>query len=542
MTEQKQRDSSAAESGAEPVVAADGAVLPAAEPANASLWGGRFQAGTDTQMQTFGASLPTDQKLWREDIQGSKAHARMLGQQGILASEDVRAILQGFDDIAADIAEQGYHFYDIADEDVHMSLERELTRRIGAAGKGLHTGRSRNDQVATDTRLFCKRQALLLATRAADLRQSLLERAEAAQSVIMPGYTHLQKAQPVLLAHHLLAWQWMLARDHRRLLAAWQSADVLVLGSAALAGTSYPLDRQGVADELGFGRISPNSLDAVSDRDFVCDLIYACALVLCHLSRISEELILWSSDEFGFITLSDAWSTGSSIMPQKKNPDFAELVRGKTGRVYGDLITVLVLLKGLPLAYNKDLQEDKPALLDALAATEGCLQAVQGMIATMTVNAEAMRAAAAGGFTAATDLADYLVAHGMAFRDAHAVVGRVVLHAEAAGKTLEQLSLEELRGFSELFDPDALQAVDIAAVVGRRTTVGGTAPERVSEQLQEAKRQLQADREEIAAAQHRPQPHASPPSQPHASPPSQAELDQTAQHPESGPALEEPTC
>jgi len=456
------------------------------------LWGGRFEGGVAASMQAFGASLPVDQRLWREDIQGSQAHARMLGAQGIIPAEDADKIVTGLDAISHDIA-HGTFTFDLADEDIHMAIERELSARIGDAGRRLHTGRSRNDQIATDTRLYCKRQATALAQRVNELRAALIARASEHQHTVMPGYTHLQKAQPITLAHHLLAYTWMLARDFTRLVAARDAADVLPLGSAALAGTTYPLDRQQVAQELGFAHLSQNSLDAVSDRDFALDLTYACATAMAHLSRLCEELILWSTNEFGFITLDDAYATGSSIMPQKKNPDFAELVRGKTGRVYGDLMALLTTLKGLPLAYNKDMQEDKEGVFDAIDTLDASLAALTGMIATLHVNADAMRAGAQGGFMAATDLADYLAAKNIPFRDAHEIVGRIVLHAEKTGQTLPQLTLDTLRTFSPAFDEDALNATALDAVVARRTTEGGTAPARVHEQLAQAEHLLLQD-------------------------------------------------
>ncbi|MCL1890905.1 MAG: argininosuccinate lyase [Coriobacteriia bacterium] len=462
-----------------------------------ALWGGRFEGGVAEAMQSFGASLPVDNRLWKEDIQGSIAHAQMLGAQDIIPAADADKIVAGLESIAADIEAENWDFFDLADEDIHMNIERELTQRIGEAGGKLHTGRSRNDQVATDMRLYCKGECAELAAALNQLRATLIKKAEAhltpGKETIMPGYTHLQKAQPVLFAHHLMAYQWMFARDCKRFMAAAEAADVLVLGSAALAGTTYALDRDAVATALGFASVSPNSLDAVSDRDFICDAVYASTLAMVHLSRLCEELILWSSDEFGFITLDDAYATGSSIMPQKKNPDFAELTRGKTGRVIGDLVGLLTTLKGLPLAYNKDLQEDKEGAFDAFDTLAVCLEAVCGMIDTMQVNAEAMAAGAQGGFMAATDLADYLVGKGVAFREAHEIVGRVVLSCEQAGRCLQDLSSAELAKIDEHFGDDALEVIDIRTVVAQRTTVGGTAPKRVAEQIAQAKKLLSAD-------------------------------------------------
>jgi argininosuccinate lyase len=458
----------------------------------ATLWHGRFEGAPTGVLQAFGASLPVDARLWEQDIAGSRAHAHMLAAQGVISAEDAAAIDAGLSEIAAAL-EAGTFAFDLADEDIHMSIERALTERIGDAGRRLHTARSRNDQVATDTRLYARQHAAALARQLLEVRATLIRVAQDNAAVIMPGYTHLQKAQPVLFAHHMLAYQWMLARDFRRMLAARDAADASPLGAAALAGTGHPLDRQQTAAELGFASVIPNSLDAVSDRDFLCDLVYACTVAMVHLSRLCEELVLWSSDEFGFITLSDALSTGSSIMPQKKNPDFAELVRGKTGRVVGDLVGLLTVLKGLPLAYNKDLQEDKEGAFDAIDTLALSLVAVEGMLATMTVNAGAMRAGAQGGFMAATDLADFLAERGVPFRDAHEVVGRLVLAAEKSGRSLEELTLDELREASPAFDEAALEALKIENVVARRTSEGGTAPLRVAEQLASAERALQTD-------------------------------------------------
>jgi len=455
-------------------------------------WSGRFEHTPGEFQQAFGASLPVDKRLYAEDIAGSVAHARMLAARGIISGTDATSIEEGLLGILKDI-ECGAFTFSIADEDVHMAIEAELTRRIGDAGKRLHTGRSRNDQVATATRLAARRSALELAGRVNGLRGTLLHLAESNLHVVMPGYTHLQKAQPVLFAHHMLAYSWMLTRDLERLRHAYGSADVMPLGSAALAGTTFPLDRDAVAAELGFGAVSPNSLDAVSDRDFLADLIYACTVGMVHLSRLAEELILWSSEEFGFVTLDDSWSTGSSIMPQKKNPDFAELVRGKTGRVIGDLTALLVALKGLPLAYNKDMQEDKEPAFDAVDTYGASLHAMTGMLGTMRLNESRMRQGALGGFMAATDLADHLAARGVPFREAHEIVGKLVLRCEREGRTLQELTVDDLRAASPVFDAAALDAVDIDSVVARRTTAGGTAPGRVAEQMAAAREALERD-------------------------------------------------
>ena len=455
-------------------------------------WGGRFERSPGKFLQRFGASLPVDQRMWAQDITGSIAHARMLAQQGVISESDAEAIERGLSEIYREISAGDFEWR-IADEDVHMAIERVLTERIGPAGARLHTGRSRNDQVATDARLYAKDRAVDLAARIQCLRQSLLSLAEKQFGVVMPGYTHLQKAQPVLLSHHLLAYFWMLSRDFDRVRNAYDAADVLPLGSAALAGTTFPIDRAAVADRLGFCAVSANSLDSVSDRDFLLDLVYACAVAQMHLSRLAEELILWSSEEFGFITMDDEFSTGSSIMPQKKNPDFAELVRGKTGRVIGDLTALLVTLKGLPLAYNKDMQEDKEVAFDAIDTLADCLRAMSGMIDSLHVNADRMRQGAQGGFMAATDLADYLVGKGMPFRDAHEVVGRLVLDLERQGRSLQDLTAAEYTAHAREFGPDVLEAVDIDRVVERRASAGGTGHDAVRSQIAHAGEALAAD-------------------------------------------------
>ncbi len=468
------------------------------EGAEMALWGGRFEENVAEATQEFGASLPVDRKLYRQDIAGSKAHATMLAAQGVISEADRDAICAGLDAIEADI-DAGRFTFDINDEDIHMAVESELTRRIGAAGARLHTGRSRNDQVATDTRLAAKALARDLMAANLRLRRAVVAAARDAGDAVLPGMTHLQHAQPVLFAHHLLAYAWMLARDFGRLSAAFDAADANPLGAAALAGTSYPLDRRMTAERLGFARVVENSLDAVSDRDFLLDLEYACSVMAVHLSRMSEEIVLWSSQEFGFITLSDAFSTGSSIMPQKKNPDFAELIRGKTGRVVGDLMQLLVTMKGLPLAYNKDMQEDKEGALDAAHTLLQCLGVMAGMVSTWTVRPERMRSVMHRGHLAATDVADYLAKRGMPFREAHAVVGHLVLEAEKAGVDISELPFETFQAASELFDPDITGALDLDAVVRARTTQGGTAPERVAEQLELVEEALERDGERLGA-------------------------------------------
>ena len=457
-----------------------------------ALWGGRFEKGVDAFTQEFGASLEVDKNMAAQDIAGSRAHARMLAKQGIISAEDQAAIDAGLADIASQI-ENGTFVWDVNDEDVHMAVEGALTRSIGAAGGRLHTGRSRNDQVATDIRLLAKDLCDQLLAGNVALRRVLLEAAEKNLDVVMPGYTHLQHAQPVLLSHHLLAYFWMFTRDFTRLVAARDAADANPLGAAALAGTTYPLNRARTTELLGFSRTIPNSLDAVSDRDYLLDLEYACAVSMMHLSRLCEEIVLWSSTEFGFITLSDAYSTGSSIMPQKKNPDFAELTRGKTGRVYGDLMALLTTLKSLPLAYNKDLQECKEGPLDAARTLSDCMEIAAGMIETMTVNADTMLAQAGTGFSAATDVADYLAKKGMPFREAHRVVGELVLYCEKHSKGLEDLTPEEFAAASPLFEADIAQDLDPAGIANARVTYGGTGRDAVVGQLDEARAALASD-------------------------------------------------
>ena len=458
-----------------------------------ALWSGRFTENVSEFTQRFGASLPVDKELYAQDIAGSKAHARMLGAQGVISQEDVDAIESGLDRIKGRI-ESGDFVFDINDEDIHMSIEKALIQDIGEAGARLHTGRSRNDQVITDTRLFAKQRCADLMQANIELRAELVAQAKANFDVILPGYTHMQHAQPVLLSHHLLAYVWMLSRDFRRLAAAWDAADVNPLGSAALAGTTYPLDRQMTADELGFSAVTQNSLDAVSDRDFLLDLLYACSVSSIHLSRLAEEIVLWSTTEFGFITLSDAFSTGSSIMPQKKNPDFAELVRGKTGRVVGDLMALLMTLKSLPLAYNKDMQEDKEGAIDAARTLEDCMVCMKGMVSTMKVNSDAMLDQAKRGYLAATDVADYLAKKGLPFRRAHEIVGHLVLLCDQRGCDLEDLTLEDFKAESDLFESDIVNCLSLRDIANARLTTGGTGHDAVEQQLEIVERNLANDR------------------------------------------------
>ena len=462
-----------------------------------ALWSGRFTENVSEFTQRFGASLPIDKALYAQDIAGSKAHARMLGEQGVISKDDVALIERGLDNIK-DRIEAGNFPFDINDEDIHMSIEKALIQDIGEAGARLHTGRSRNDQVITDTRLFAKKRCGDLMRANLALRHELVKQAEKNFDVILPGYTHMQHAQPVLLSHHLLAYAWMLSRDFTRLIAARDAADVNPLGSAALAGTTYPLDRRMTADELGFSSVTQNSLDAVSDRDFLLDLLYACTVSSIHLSRLAEEIVLWSTTEFGFITLSDAFSTGSSIMPQKKNPDFAELVRGKTGRVVGDLVALLMTLKSLPLAYNKDLQEDKEGAIDAAATLEDCMNCMSGMISTMKVNEGAMATQAKKGYLAATDVADYLAKKGLPFRRAHEIVGHLVLLCDQRGCDLEDLTLDDFKAESDLFESDIVNCLSLRDIANARLTEGGTGHDAVAAQLSKVKEILADDEAKLA--------------------------------------------
>lgn len=462
-----------------------------------ALWSGRFEQGVSEFTQEFGASLPIDKAMYHQDIAGSRAHARMLAAQGVISEEDKQKIVDGLTAIEKRI-DEGDFVFDINDEDIHMSIEKVLTENIGDAGARLHTGRSRNDQVVTDTRLYAKELARELMVANVSLREALFEAAEKTFGVILPGYTHMQHAQPVLLSHHFMAYFWMFSRDFKRLSAALAAADMNPLGSAALAGTTYPLDRMATTKELGFAAAIPNSLDAVSDRDFLLDLNYACSVSMIHLSRLCEEIILWSTSEFGFITLSDSYSTGSSIMPQKKNPDFAELIRGKSGRVVGDLVALLVTMKSLPLAYNKDLQEDKEGAMDAAKTLYDCMVCMKGMIATMSINQDAMDVQAKKGYLAATDVADYLAKKGMPFRKAHEVVGHLVLLCDKRGCDLSDLSLDDFRAESELFEQDITEALDLESIVAARTTFGGTGHSAVKEQMEQAKDVLNADKEAVA--------------------------------------------
>jgi argininosuccinate lyase len=451
------------------------------------LWGGRFEGQTDKAADSFHSSLPFDRRLWRQDIRGSIAHAEMLGRQGVIPAADADAIVAGLEGIYGDIESGKIKIGEADSEDIHSFVEALLTARIGEAGKRLHTGRSRNDQVALDFRMYvrdsCDEAFGLMKT----LVSTLLDIAIKNDEVIMPGFTHLQKAQPITLGFHMMAYVEMLLRDASRFLECRGRAAVMPLGSGALAGTTYPLDRMYVAEKLGFPTVTHNALDAVADRDFTLDFLYACSVCMMHLSRLCEEIVLWASDEYRFITLSDAYSTGSSIMPQKKNPDVAELVRGKTGRVYGSLIALLTAMKGLPLAYDKDMQEDKEALFDARDTLFACLSILAPMLASSIFDVERMEKSASSGFSNATDAADYLVGKGIAFREAHEIIGRMVLHCIRESKGLEQLTEKELRAFSPLIDAGFYEAVSLKACVRRRNIAGGTAPERVREHIEKAR-------------------------------------------------------
>ena len=441
-------------------------------------WGGRFSEQTDAFVEAFTASVGFDQRMYKQDIAGSKAHARMLEQAGVLSGADCSAILNGLDTIEQEI-EAGTFVWSVAREDVHMTIEARLSELVGDAGKRLHTGRSRNDQVATDIRLYLRDQIQAIMQQIVALQKGLLILAESEADTIMPGFTHLQVAQPVSFGHHMMAWFEMLQRDATRMYDCLQRMNVSPLGAAALAGTSYPIARDFTAAELGFSEPAANSLDAVSDRDFVIEFCAAAALIMIHLSRFSEELILWSSAQFGFIELPDRFCTGSSIMPQKKNPDVPELVRGKSGRVTGHLVSLLMLMKAQPLAYNKDNQEDKEPLFDTVDTLHGSLRVFADMLPALEVNHENMQTAARQGFSTATDLADYLVGKGIAFRDAHEIVGRAVRFGVDHNKDLADMTLEELQAFSPEIEQDVYGVLTLDGSMAARNHSGGTAPEQV---------------------------------------------------------------
>ena len=447
------------------------------------MWAGRFVGALDKEADDFNSSISFDSKMYREDIRGSMAHAAMLSAQNIISAEDADKIIAGLEGILADL-ECGKLMFNLDCEDIHMFVEAELTERIGDAGKKLHTARSRNDQVALDVRLYLRRRTEEIISLAKKLIGVICDKAEENKDAIMPGYTHLQRAQPITFGHHLLAYASMFTRDIGRMEDALKRMNLSPLGSCALAGTTYNTDREMVAKELGFDGIVINSLDGVSDRDFCVELMGAYSLTMMHLSRFSEEVILWSSWEFKFVELDDAYTTGSSIMPQKKNPDMAELVRGKTGRVYGNLMALLTTLKGLPLAYNKDMQEDKEAVFDSIETVEKCLSVFAPMIATMRVNRENMYKAAQGGFINATDLADYLVRKGLPFRSAYKIVGQIVAECIAKKTVLDELPLDAYKAHSELFDTDLYHDISLENCVEKRISAGGTCAESVNKQLE----------------------------------------------------------
>lgn len=448
------------------------------------LWGGRFASGTASSVEAFTASIDVDSRLYRHDIAGSIAHAKMLARQRIISARDARKIVRGLKGIEREIG-SGKFVFSSADEDIHMNIERRLSEKIGAAGRKLHTARSRNDQVALDTRLFLREEIALILESLQMLQRELTGAARKNLDVIMPGYTHLQRAQPVRFAHHLLAYYEMFERDRERFSSCFERVNVLPLGAGALAGTSFPIDRNYVAKLLSFPRVSKNSIDTVSDRDFILEFVSVAAILFVHLSRLAEELVLWSSQEFGFVELPDRYCTGSSMMPQKKNPDVPELVRGKAGRVFGHLQALLTIMKGLPLAYNRDLQEDKIPLFDTVDTVKASVRIMAEVIHGMKVRKDRMLTAAQDGFMNATDLADYLVERGVPFRDAHAISGRIVRHCVAKGCRIGELSLKDLKGFSKKIENDVYDFLSTESVVDRRRAFGGTARGNVMRRLKE---------------------------------------------------------
>ena len=447
------------------------------------LWAGRFQKETDTLVNDFNSSISFDARMYKEDIAGSIAHAAMLGKQGIIEAHEAEKIIGGLQAILADI-EGGRVEFSLENEDIHMNIETMLTQRIGDTGKRLHTARSRNDQVAVDFRLFVKEEIPQMIAQVLDLERVLIQKAKANLETVMPGYTHLQRAQPTTFGHYMMAYANMLKRDVTRLEDCLERMDECPLGAGALATSTYPVDRFATAAALGFRKPTDNSMDSVSDRDFAIELLSACSILMMHLSRFSEEIILWCSWEFKYVELDDAYSTGSSIMPQKKNPDVAELVRGKTGRVYGSLVTLLTVMKGLPLAYNKDMQEDKECVFDAIDTVKMCLPVFTAMLDTLTVKEKNMHRAAAGGFINATDCADYLVKKGMPFREAYMIVGRLVNMCIKTGETLDTLPLKDFRSVSGVFDADVYQALELKTCVNGRKVCGGPAKEAVERQIE----------------------------------------------------------
>jgi argininosuccinate lyase len=453
------------------------------------LWGGRFTKTTNELVDQLTASISFDKKLANEDIQGSIAHVQMLAEQGIITEDEADQIKEGLLRVKEKY-DQGVLIFSEADEDIHMNIEKFLIEEIGSVGGKLHTGRSRNDQVATDMHLYLKNHTETVIELLENVQKAIVSQAEAHVYTMIPGYTHLQRAQPVSFAHHLLAYFWMIERDKERFQDSLKRVDVCPLGAGAMAGTTFPIDRERTAELLGFSSVYPNSMDAVSDRDFILEFLSASSILMMHISRLSEELVIWSSEEFNFIELDDSFCTGSSIMPQKKNPDVPELLRAKTGRVYGDLVGLLTVLKGLPLAYNKDMQEDKEGMFDTVETVEGSLSLLAPLLSTMNVNTDTMKKAVTSDYSNATDLADYLVKKGMAFRDAHAVTGQVVLEAIQKGSVLLELDLADYKEHSELFEADVFEAIAPENVVGRRNSQGGTAFKQVEHQLALAKEKL----------------------------------------------------
>ena len=447
------------------------------------MWAGRFSKELDKRVNDFNSSISFDARMYRQDIRGSIAHATMLGDTGIIDKGESEKIVEGLGEILSDI-DSGKLLFDPNAEDIHMFVEQVLTERLGDTGKRLHTARSRNDQVALDIRMYLRDEIMVIIPMLKNLAETLCKIAEDNTDTVMPGYTHLQRAQPITLAHHLMAYANMLVRDIDRLADTYKRMNIMPLGSGALAATTYPIDRRQVSALLGFDDITQNSLDGVSDRDFCIEFCSALSILMMHLSRLSEEIVMWCSWEFKFIELDDAYSTGSSIMPQKKNPDITELIRGKTGRVYGDLNTLLVMMKGIPLAYNKDMQEDKEAIFDAIDTAKLCLETVTPMLATMRVNKENMRNAAARGFINATDCADYLVKKGMPFRDAYKITGTLVALCIEKNTTLEQLPIEEYKKLCGTFEEDVYEAIKLETCVNMRKAEGGPAPESVKKQIE----------------------------------------------------------
>ncbi|MGQ0667708.1 MAG: argininosuccinate lyase [Nitrospiraceae bacterium] len=452
-------------------------------------WDGRFREKTNRLVEDFTVSLAVDRRLYEHDIQGSIAHCRTLGKARVLSSRESRAIVRGLESVKQEL-DRGRFRFSPRDEDIHMAIERRLTELIGPLGGKLHTGRSRNDQVALDIRLYLRDQLTRLTEQLAEFQRVLVAKAKANRAIAMPGYTHLQRAQPVLFAHHLLAYVEMIERDKGRVRDARTRLNVMPLGSGALAGTNYPLDRRYTARLLGFTTVTANSMDAVSDRDFMVEVASTLSIVMMHLSRLSEELVVWSTQEFQFIDLPDAFCTGSSMMPQKKNPDVPELIRGKTGRVYGHLVNLLVMLKALPLSYNRDLQEDKPALFDALDTVAASLRVLTELMRRVKVNRKALKQAVRSGGLLATELADYLVSRGVPFREAHGVTGRIVRAAFERERDLTELSLEELRTFSDRIEPGVFPRLTVSAAIGRKRQIGGTAHGRVEQRIKELERLL----------------------------------------------------